>query len=249
MTEQNQTTATTRSNFESSLANYSKYVAAFAVALVVAGAGAWGYHALQEKQEAEAEEALYSYQSQMAKIEQDLFNAELENMDASKKTEVPAPERTPEIFEKNFSEIVPQYKAVIEKHKGTRAAAVASISLANKYSEYGMQEQAAGLLTQVKERAPSDILKALVSLQQSAIGTEPCGASIKEMEAITANKKLKFLWPEAYLRKAACAISENNLEQADEVIEKLNSEFAESAAAQKTEWLKRLRAVKAREGA
>lgn len=241
----------TRKSLSVTLFNFAPYFAgALALAIAVA-VGAWGYHAYQESLELKAEEELYSFESQIESIEQKLYESQLEKAGESTKAELPSIEKTPESFDKNFSGFIGAFEAAIIKNKGTRAGAVSAIHLADKYSEYELNDKAINLLQVMGSDISNDLLKALLVMQKVSLQktSDDCSSLISEIDAITKKESLKFLWPEAYLRKAACAMSTQNTALATQALEKLSNEFSDSSAYRKSQVLQRLLATQKREGA
>ena len=239
-----------QSEWTGKLAKAAPAIAGIFSTVLLALAGVWGYHMYQESQEKKAQEELYVFEFKIETIEQEIYNAKLEGQRAKESQPLPVIEKTPAAFERNFAEFIKQYEAKIFDYKSLRAAAVSAILLADKYSQYGMNDKAKKLLAKLESSIPNNVLKALVNLQRISLTekTMVCEQISSQVESILKDQDLKFLWPEAYLRKAACAISNNDFEKASDAINKLNTDFSDSVAARKIHVLQRLKAIKTREG-
>lgn len=251
MTNETTGTEAKKNALATKLAKNAPYLAGLLVLILVVLAGAWGYHFYQEQNELKAQAALFTYENQMQKLEQEMYDAKLKEQEKGKEAALPVIEKTPESFSKNFSVSATELEKLIIQHKGTRAATVSAIGLADMYSEYGMDAEARRLIDQVKSSTSNAVLQALLALQKISIegDASQCEAVQGDIAAITAKQELKFLWPEAYLRQAACALSMNKPEQAKSALQKIKADFSDSSASKKAEVLERLLALKNREGA
>lgn len=224
-------------------------------AMVVAAVAVWGYSEYQAKQEREAQAELYAYEKQIEDIEKKLYDEVLKEQtkgdDKKKDLDLRDIEKTPQSFEKNFAGVIGSFEQTIQKNFGTKASAVSTIFLADKYSEYGMQDKAKALLEKAKSATEDKVLSALLTMQRFAHTATPeqCQEQQSSLEEITNDASLKFLWAEAYLRKAACAWAAGKADEAEATIGKLKADFGESSAARKAEVLQRLIVLKSRENA
>ncbi|MCB0420098.1 MAG: hypothetical protein KDD61_03830, partial [Bdellovibrionales bacterium] len=125
--------------------------------IVVGGALLAGYQFFSKRSEMKAMQALYGYEKKLSdKIEQleksDAEGIAEESEDKDKKVakneDSKKLEKTPEVLKQNLAEEISELKNFISSHKGTRAAFVGRLTVAQTYSDFGMDQEALEVLNQ-----------------------------------------------------------------------------------------------------
>jgi predicted negative regulator of RcsB-dependent stress response len=152
-------------------------------------------------------------------------------------------EKTPELLDKNYGDILKQMDTFIQTHRGRKAAYMAAIQSAALASDYKNFDRAEGFLRKVNDGpSPDDLFWGLIKGQLTAvlIDEKKCGEAIPELVKISDNANQSFFQPHALLRLGACYIESKDYDKAQATLLRIEKDFPRTQAAYEAKDLKRL---------
>lgn len=153
-------------------------------------------------------------------------------------------------FDKDYGSLAAGFKNVVNVYPQTQAAIMASLYLAQIYTENKKYDQGVATLsnTQLKFRDG----KLLYGLAQMKLGqlyeqTGQCQKSIETWSKILAYKELNYFHPEATLASAVCYETLKNPDKAQELYKKTHADFKNTPAGANAQKYLRLMSLKAKD--
>lgn len=251
---------------EAQAANYifemAKPFAVIAGAVLILGAGYYGYKHFAATQETKAQEELYTLQKNVddkeKKIEKEAEDkvkgkadfGKLKKLDTKKLEEMMAKAevvKDQKSLAANFADDLNNYEKFIQSHNGKKAALMAAIQgakLASDYKDFARAEKILRLANAGVEN--TDMFAGLVRAQLSTalIGQSKYSEAIGELTKITDSPKLSFFHAHALLHLAACFLETKDFEKAQSALTRIEKDFGNTQAASEAKQLKRLLLLK-----
>ncbi len=153
-------------------------------------------------------------------------------------------------FEKDYTGLATGFKNIIQKYPHTQAAIMASLYLAQIYTEN--KKFTDGVATLSNSELKFRDGKLLYGLAHMKLGqlyeqTGQCQKSIETWAKVLSYKELSYFHPEATLASAVCYETLKNLDKAQELYKKTHADFKNSPAGASAQKYLRLMSLKAKD--
>lgn len=220
------------------------------VGVLVAFVLAWGGWAFYEHQQVKREKAaqndLFAITDALEKKQQEIMSEENKPVVNKKGEKAPTPkppEKTPETLAKNYGSFVAQFEEFIAGHNGTKAAMVAGIELADLYLEHKDPKKAVEVLRPLAAQPSKSEL--FYGLLQSQLGLAlsdagECGDAVKVFDDILQVEAQKPFHSQSLLRKGACLVSMNQLDEAKAAFQQARTEYPDTFTGEMAQGYERL---------
>ena len=203
-----------------------------------------GYELWDQSREKRAQEAFYLLETELEKKQQALFEAESKK---DEKNKASSPERSPELLKKDFSSEIEKLKTFIQDNSTTKAAAFAAIGLADLHLEYKAFDEAIAILNErFSQLSKNELFYGLLGNQLALAysNSGKCKDAVEIYNQILAADAQKHIHSQALLRKGACLITLNEMDQAQAAFRQAKTDFPDSISAKTAENLERLVLIK-----
>ena len=193
--------------------------------VVVLSVGYLGYSQWHEHHEMSAQKELYSVESKVNKITE-----ELRNPKTDKDTDSTTNSKQKTIDEV-YGQTLADYNSKIKDLLGTKASYIGSIDLASIYMDFSKFEEAKEILNTAFNSAKGDgFFEGLIGIQLGTVQLELKNSdeAKKHFQSILDNEKLQYLHPEAMLKLGITEFSFGDKTKGKELLTRVSQEFSAS---------------------
>ena len=238
------------------LSKFWKPVLGVAALAVVLSAAYFAYSAYAKSVEKKAQEQLFAIQKKLADKKESLLAEEKKSSDKKgapdkKGAKNPTPqksvEKTPDLFSKNFGEIVDDYRKFINAQSGHKASYMAAIEIAGLASEYKDYPKAEEVLLSVSHKpAKKDIFFGMLRSQLGSVLMDlgKYKEAKEQFLAVTENKDQEIFHAQALLRLGVCYLLDKEYDLAQKAFVRIEKDHAATGAAMEAANYKKLIALR-----
>lgn len=195
------------------------------VALAV-GVGFVVASSIQKKGEISALEDYYKVEKAYQKKKDDFKEAKTPNPMKKSDEKSAAKPLTPATgdLEKDYGPLVSQFKAVIQKFDGSKAAAFATLNLVEIYTEYNKNSDALALLEAQKSKySPTSLVGGLLlqTYGTTSANEGKCKEALSVWDLLGKEKSLKFMTADLKIRMALCHEALGDMDKAKGLLQEV----------------------------
>lgn len=213
---------------------YQVIIASVLIVILIGGLGYVGFESFQNWRENKAALALYPLNRQFAdkNLEIEKRKVEANKAPADKKAAaIKAPVKVD--FQAEYGKLSEEMRNAIRANASSQAAMVSAVDLAKVMLDQNQPQMAIDLLkplTTTSNSVMQALLRSQLGAAYSYVGQYP--EAVAQYEAITKNKELSYMHPEAYIKQAVCYEKMGQADKARGILQKVSLDYPQTQAAQ-----------------